>query len=63
MTEDEGENFANTYDVKYFEASAQSGTNVEKIFKTALDQVCKNLKENAYAAIPKLEKVGIQEIK
>ena len=36
------------YGVKYFETSSKSGKNIDAIFKQAIEQICKNLKENKY---------------
>ena len=63
VTQDEGEEYAANYGLKYFETSAQSGKNVDEIFKKAIEQICQNLKDKTYTAGVKLEKFGIQEIK
>jgi small GTP-binding protein len=63
VTYDEGEEFADNYGVKYFETSAKSGKNVDDLFKKALDQICKNLRENTYTPGIRLEKFGIKEFK
>jgi small GTP-binding protein len=63
VTNDEGEELADNYGVKYFETSAKSGKNVDDLFKKALDQICKNLRENTYTPGINLEKFGIKEFK
>ena len=63
VTYDEGKEYAENYGLEYFETSALSGKNVDDLFKRALEQICKNLRDNTYTPGIKLEKFGIQEIK
>ena len=61
VSEDQGRELAESYNFKYFETSAKTGANVEKVFTSALEEVCKNLANNKYD--PKtFEKVGIKKL-
>ena len=48
VTEDEGKELAELYDIKFYEASAKNGTNVEKAFSEPLLQIIKNIENNVY---------------
>ena len=39
VTEDEARGLADSYNYKYFETSAKTGTNVDVIFQSAMEQV------------------------
>ena len=63
VTEEEGRTLAENYGYKYFETSAKTGENVEKVFTSALEEVCKNLSANKYGTETKaLERVGIKRM-
>ena len=59
VTTEEAQEFAASYGLEYFEVSAKTNENIDYTFTKAIERVCKNLDENKYQPLDKLERFGI----
>ena len=46
VNKNEGENFAKTYNIDFYETSAKDGINVDEVFQTLASEIMKDIKKN-----------------
>ena len=46
VNKNEGENFAKTYNIDFYETSAKDGINVDEVFQTLANEIMKDIKKN-----------------
>ena len=46
VNKNEGENFAKTYNINFYETSAKDGINVDEVFQTLANEIMKDIKKN-----------------
>jgi hypothetical protein len=57
VTNEDAQEFTDCYGLEYFEVSAKTNENIDYIFSKAIERVCKNLDENKYQPLDKLQRL------